>query len=211
MGARRWEMEKNQEVETLKKDLRDSQKQIKLARSQMDTYVRSLKKQEERVKDLEDQNRAFELQLALAKDDCKRDSRAFFPREDSMVSENESYHESKRLKKEYWRLISKQLSDKEHYDRLFGKLTRRMQVLEDNWRKADDEVLLLDGLVQHIRLTLLQHIQTIKGCDTLFSLLQELNAVVEAAGDDAKTDVYTIGAASSPGDTVSTPTTSQSS
>ena len=91
---------------------------------------------------------------------------------DSMMAEDVSFQESKRLKKEYWRLISKQISDKEHYDRLFGKLTRRMQVLEDNWRKADDEVVLLDGLVQHIRLTLMDHFDVIRDCDTLFAVLQ---------------------------------------
>ena len=89
-----------------------------------------------------------------------------------MVDYDSSLQESKRLKKEYWRLISKQISDKEHYDRLFGKLTRRMQVLEDNWRKADDEVVLLDGLVQHIRFTLMNHINAVRGCDSLFALLQ---------------------------------------
>ena len=86
--------------------------------------------------------------------------------------DDSSFQESKRLKTEYWRLISKQISDKEHYDRLFGKLTRRMQVLEDNWRKADDEVVLLDGLVQHIRITLMTHLNTIRGCGSLFELLQ---------------------------------------
>jgi len=211
--AKRLEIEKSQEIENLKKELKDAQKHVKLGKSQIDTFTRSMKKQNERIKDLEDQNRAFELQIALYRDEGRRDSTSFasFPREDSIM-DGSTYQESKRLKKEYWRLISKQISDKEHYDRLFGKLTRRMQVLEDNWRKADDEVVLLDGLVQHIRITLMNHLNIIKGCDSLFAMLQELNAVVEAGGVDVNSGQrMELGAASSPADTISTPPTSSQS
>ena len=39
------EIENAQEIEKLKKDLKDSQKQVKLGKSQIDTFTRSMKKQ----------------------------------------------------------------------------------------------------------------------------------------------------------------------
>ena len=43
--AKRLELEKAQEIEKLKKDLKDSQKQVKLGKSEIETCTRSMKKQ----------------------------------------------------------------------------------------------------------------------------------------------------------------------
>ena len=43
--AKRVELEKAEEIDQLKKDLKETQKQVKLGKSQIETFTRSMKKQ----------------------------------------------------------------------------------------------------------------------------------------------------------------------
>nr|KAG5702334.1 hypothetical protein BaRGS_003001 [Batillaria attramentaria] len=55
------------------------------------------------------------------------------------------------LKKKNQNLLTQLADQKDHYEELGRKAARRMRVLEENWKKAEDEVYRFDELVENIR------------------------------------------------------------
>ncbi|XP_070205153.1 early endosome antigen 1-like [Littorina saxatilis] len=54
------------------------------------------------------------------------------------------------LKKKNQQMSSRLEEQRDHYEEVGSKAARRMRVLDDNWKKAEDEVYRLDELVEHI-------------------------------------------------------------
>ncbi|CAH1801891.1 unnamed protein product [Owenia fusiformis] len=96
------------------------------------------------------------------------------------VSEGQYLREKHNLKKEI-NILRGKLSEKGEYcDELSAKANKRMQLLDENWKKAEAEVYRLDELVEHIRQVLHAERNNLEGLKALEKLQRDLDGI-EAA------------------------------
>ncbi|KAL3856826.1 hypothetical protein ACJMK2_011540 [Sinanodonta woodiana] len=87
------------------------------------------------------------------------------------------------LKKKNQRL-REQLTEKQEYIEAVGKkASRRMTVLEENWKQAEKEVFRFDELVENVRQTLVKNLDVIDKCEPLRRLIKMIDGEVALSSE----------------------------
>ncbi|XP_064619837.1 myosin-11-like isoform X2 [Lineus longissimus] len=96
------------------------------------------------------------------------------------ISPGQYFRDITALRKELHQVKEKFVEKEESYQELKEKASRRMNVLEQNWKLAEDEVFRMDGVIEQIRTTLHTNAAAVKICAPVFGLIKMLD------GDDAE-------------------------
>ncbi|XP_070573031.1 myosin-3-like [Ptychodera flava] len=78
------------------------------------------------------------------------------------------------LKREVEKLKLQSLEKDEYYQSMNSRASRQTKILEENWKKAEEEVYKLDEMLELVRQTLEEVPEVIKDCNPLNRLLEEL-------------------------------------
>ncbi|KAK3606499.1 hypothetical protein CHS0354_041450 [Potamilus streckersoni] len=82
------------------------------------------------------------------------------------------------------RRLREQLTEKQEYIEEIGKkASRRMKVLEENWKQAEREVFRFDELVENIRQALVKNLDVIDKCEPLSRLIKMIDGEVAISSE----------------------------